>query len=998
MTTKYAVNAGGNWSADATWSTVSAKDASRTADTTKPTNADDVVLDDYSGNVTIDATSNCRSLDMVVGGNYANTLTHTNGCQWYIGGTGAGTGNVAIRLISGKYSIVSGTTSSIFFSSTYSAVAQTIDFGGNNTANVTFTDTGSWQLTGTWGTSSVNAAMAVTLTKGTLDTNGQTCYWGKFLSTNSNTRTLDLGASTVNLYGNESWAATTGTGFTLNAASSTIVFAIATYLTSSYQFSVRPPASGTGYGTLQADGVGMFTMSMSDAVSVVNLYRTGTAIKTDSIMIRTSNLTVTGELKLIGNSATNRLLVYTDTLGTPRTITITGATCANCTNVDFRDITFSGTASFAFGNWIGDCGGNTFVSPLAATTADEWYFYQTTNSGTHNFSDYTQWYDASGGPGVGVNQMASTRCPLPQDNCYFDGSSINGTGTVTVDQDMPRMCKTLDFTGVDAMAFNIGVLTTGQTLYGSLLLSSSVSTATRYAIIFEGRGSFNIRSAGVALGDITVQMIGGTLTQLDATYLPSAKLSLSNGTFDAGAYGLTVLWFWSYLANTRTLLMGSGTWTIGATANNAMWCFATPGLTNPTTFAETSTIAFGPTLQYLPEFWGGSAVYNNVTFLAETTGRVSVTGSNSFNNLTINGPKTVKFTKGTTQTIRGKFTVTAPSEGKRVKLDTVDGQGQFTLKSTSGRQQVDGVTLSRCRVTGGPWYAGPRCFLKNNNYGWKRRAFQAWIAEVAGHLPLTAVTGVYDLTGQAATLKAHRYLSLAKEDYATTGQAVGLSLGRYLSAAQGSYLLTGQSAGTIGHRLLVGVQGEYTLSGQAASMYAGRMLLPEQGSYALSGQSVGILGHRLLSGAQGQYSLTGQDGLLIVHRYMPMSKGDYTLTGQDVILLYNPISGATYTLICSKGTYTLTGQSANPYAHRLLQQSYGQHLLTGQQLGIIGHRYMGATPGSYVLSGQSVGLYHKFRLPTVPGAYVLTGQEVQLLLGTIDSGFGELVQQSLIMG
>ena len=36
------------------------------------------------------------------------------------------------------------------------------------------------------------------------------------------------------------------------------------------------------------------------------------------------------------------------------------------------------------------------------------------------------------------------------------------------------------------------------------------------------------------------------------------------------------------------------------------------------------------------------------------------------NNITINGPKTVKFTKGTTTTIRNKFTVVAPSRAKQV--------------------------------------------------------------------------------------------------------------------------------------------------------------------------------------------------------------------------------------------------------------------------------------------------------------------------------------------
>ena len=55
--TKFARTAGGNWSADATWSTSSGG----AADTVAPTAADDVVLDANSGNVTIDAAAVCRA-------------------------------------------------------------------------------------------------------------------------------------------------------------------------------------------------------------------------------------------------------------------------------------------------------------------------------------------------------------------------------------------------------------------------------------------------------------------------------------------------------------------------------------------------------------------------------------------------------------------------------------------------------------------------------------------------------------------------------------------------------------------------------------------------------------------------------------------------------------------------------------------------------------------------------------------------------------------------
>jgi hypothetical protein len=57
MATYYAVNAGGNWSAGGTWSVISAKDVTRVGGVTQPTAADDCILDDYSGAVTVDTTT-----------------------------------------------------------------------------------------------------------------------------------------------------------------------------------------------------------------------------------------------------------------------------------------------------------------------------------------------------------------------------------------------------------------------------------------------------------------------------------------------------------------------------------------------------------------------------------------------------------------------------------------------------------------------------------------------------------------------------------------------------------------------------------------------------------------------------------------------------------------------------------------------------------------------------------------------------------------------------
>ena len=96
MATYYGVNAGGNWSAGATWSTVSAKDATRVGGAVQPTATDTVVLDDYSGNVTVDTTTCiCSTLDMT---GYMVSLAFTAGKRLVVignctlaGTTGTGT-------------------------------------------------------------------------------------------------------------------------------------------------------------------------------------------------------------------------------------------------------------------------------------------------------------------------------------------------------------------------------------------------------------------------------------------------------------------------------------------------------------------------------------------------------------------------------------------------------------------------------------------------------------------------------------------------------------------------------------------------------------------------------------------------------------------------------------------------------------------------------------------------------------------------------------------
>jgi hypothetical protein len=675
-----------------------------------PTADDNVVLGAGDQAMTINAAAVCRSFDASA---YDNTITHNAAITLTIGDGTAGAGNVALAFNSTAnmtYTLNNALTSAIAFVST-SATVQTINFNGFNTGNVTFNaaSNGSWQLTGTWGTSAVNGGQTTTLTKGTLDTNNQTCHWGKFLSTAGNTRALTLGTSTINLYSTaEAWDQTNSATLTLSAASSTIIFAATTA-------DATMGASKT-YGTITFSGAGGNNVLTTASCTIGTLNYVGTDVKTSNLrLLTTTSLTITGTLNIDGFSATSRVLVSSDTLGTVSPLTLTGATISGCTNVDFRDIAFVSTGAVDFSGITGgsgDCGGNTISGggALTFTTADDWYWYNSGNVNPGNFSNYANWYTATAGGGT---QMASTACPLPQDNCYFDSSSVNGT--VRIDQDLPRI-PGIDFTGVDAMTFDPDNLS--HTIFGSLILVSSVTYTTGATTkTFEGRSAYSLSCSSKLLYNITWNMVGGSITLLS-----NAKISNSNvvsthnwGTLDFNDYNVDAGGFNSNNSNARKLLLGNGTITIDGQSSNGAntvgsWRMDTvTNLDISAGFAEGSTIVLTTSQNFARKFDGGGLTYNNVTFNTTGTSNPVILGSNTFNVLTITAPETLLLTAGTTQTVTSFVAEGTVSDAIVIDNTTATGSLPAVLSDSSGTNTLKyctiGTTYNVNAAGGATWNA-----------------------------------------------------------------------------------------------------------------------------------------------------------------------------------------------------------------------------------------------------------------------------------------------------
>lgn len=132
----------------------------------------------------------------------------------------------------------------------------------------------------------------------------------------------------------------------------------------------------------------------------------------------------------------------------------------------------------------------------------------------------------------------------------------------------------------------------------------------------------------------------------------------------------------------------------------------------------TETITLTDTSATVKSFAGGSGDYYNLTITAGGTGAVLVSGNNSFNDVTINAPKTITFTSGSTQTITGTFTATG-SIGNLIAINSSSSGSAATLSKSSGTVSTNYLSLKDSTATGGAtWNTGPNSTNLGGVTGW----------------------------------------------------------------------------------------------------------------------------------------------------------------------------------------------------------------------------------------------------------------------------------------
>ena len=378
-----------------------------------------------------------------------------------------------------------------------------------------------------------------------------------------------------------------------------------------------------------------------------------------------NTLTLNGKT-ISGNSAINRVLIKSSVVGTGKQITVGTGTFANA---DFQDITFSKATDLdlsAITGLSGDCGGNTLIG--GGTNLTFTGTAQQTATGTSSFTWSTHGW--------------TSRVPLPQDDVVIN-NAFSASQTITAD--MPRLGRSINFTGATGTpTWAFGAL--NDSIYGSLTLISGMTISGNGSIIFSGRtaGLTITSNTRIFTVRVTFSCPNGTYTLQDDLISSAGTSSLFYGTLNDGNHNVTVgVWSMSG-SGVRSLVKGTGTWTVGGgvlAGGNTAWQVGTVG---SLTFSDAGTTVISDTSAIQKIFAGGGLTYNNLS----VSGRnVLITGANTFNILSDNTggqPEGLYCQSGVTQTVSSFTTNGTAGNLAKLRSDTSGLYGGgITLNGTA---------------------------------------------------------------------------------------------------------------------------------------------------------------------------------------------------------------------------------------------------------------------------------------------------------------------------
>jgi hypothetical protein len=247
--------------------------------------------------------------------------------------------------------------------------------------------------------------------------------------------------------------------------------------------------------------------------------------------------------------------------------------------------------------------------------------------------------------------------------------------------------KSLNFTGYSGAWTN----TTGANLYGDLIISSGMTFGVTFGTISFSSGTYNavLTSNGKNFPSSVTLSNTGSVTLTDNYSGSTSLVRDTSGSIVANANVSA-----SNITINGNANLGSGIWSVGGSWTTGASSVITPG---------TSTIRMGSAST--KTFAGAGKTYYNLE--QNDTGTLIITGSNSFNDITVTpslGASTITLTSGTTQTVTN-FTLSGTA-GNLVTLNSSTPGSPATLSKSTGTVSVSYLNIVDSTATGGAtWQA-----------------------------------------------------------------------------------------------------------------------------------------------------------------------------------------------------------------------------------------------------------------------------------------------------
>ena len=457
-----------------------------------------------------------------------------------------------------------------------------------------------------------NTAGNIVVTNGTFNTGGFAVTCGTLSSSNTNVRSINLGASTVTSSSGAPVTFTIPTNLTFNAGTSTLNVNSATgILNGGGQTFYIVSFGGSGSGT---------TVTVNGANTFTNLTFNTPTTGTNRVVFNSSQ-TISGTLTATGATAIRRLFLLSSTTGTQ--VTLTCNAIAATTDTDFRDIAIAGAAGTLSGTRLGDCGGNSNITFDAAKTV----YWNLTAGGLW---ESTAWATSSGGTPA-VNNF-----PLAQDIAIIENTGLNSAASINLaNTTLGFNIGTINMSArTNAMTLVCG--TTSQVIHGSWINGTGLTITGTQTTTFFGRGSQTITSAGVSFpAAITIDTVIGTITLQDALTF-SGTFTVSSGNFNTNNQSVTGPAFTSTALNTRSITFGTSTLSFSSSASNPF----NIGGTGLTFSGASSTINYTHNTGNTTSLTGGGLTFGTFNIGGTSgSGTYSLVGTGTtFNNVTKTKP------------------------------------------------------------------------------------------------------------------------------------------------------------------------------------------------------------------------------------------------------------------------------------------------------------------------------------------------------------------------